>query len=93
MLPRFDGGKALQILEAYGLSETSPVASSNRRDRERKPGSIGVPIDGVEMRVIDDDNKYSRRVWLVDALPEGPTGTILKREIKVPDPIVSASVG
>ena len=42
-----------QILEAYGLSETSPVASSNRRDRERKPGSIGLPIDGVEMRVID----------------------------------------
>ena len=34
-----------QILEAYGLSETSPVASSNRRDRERKPGSIGLPID------------------------------------------------
>jgi long-chain acyl-CoA synthetase len=44
-----------QILEAYGLSETSPVASSNRRDRERKPGSIGLPIDGVEMRVVDDD--------------------------------------
>ena len=43
-----------QILEAYGLSETSPVASSNRRDRERKPGSIGLPIDGVEMRVIDN---------------------------------------
>jgi long-chain acyl-CoA synthetase len=44
-----------QILEGYGLSETSPVASFNRRDRERKPGSIGLPIDGVEMRVIDDD--------------------------------------
>ncbi len=43
-----------QILEAYGLSETSPVASSNRRDRERKPGSIGLPVDGVEMRVDDD---------------------------------------
>jgi long-chain acyl-CoA synthetase len=43
-----------QILEAYGLSETSPLACTNRRDRERKPGSIGLPIDGVEMRVIDD---------------------------------------
>ena len=39
-----------QVLEGYGLSETSPVASFNRRDRERKPGSIGLPIDGVEMR-------------------------------------------
>jgi long-chain acyl-CoA synthetase len=40
-----------QILEGYGLSETSPVASFNRRDRERKPGSIGLPVDGVEMRI------------------------------------------
>ena len=39
------------VLEGYGLSETSPVAVFNRRDRERKPGSIGLPIDGVEMRV------------------------------------------
>jgi long-chain acyl-CoA synthetase len=43
------------VLEGYGLSETSPVASFNRRDRERKPGSIGLPIDGVEMRLVDDD--------------------------------------
>ena len=35
------------ILEGYGLSETSPVASFNHPDRERKPGSIGTPIDGV----------------------------------------------
>ncbi len=43
-----------QILEGYGLSETSPVASFNRRNRERKPGSIGLPIDGVEMKLIDE---------------------------------------
>jgi long-chain acyl-CoA synthetase len=43
------------VLEGYGLSETSPVASFNRRDRERKPGSIGLPVDGIEMRVIDDE--------------------------------------
>jgi long-chain acyl-CoA synthetase len=40
------------ILEGYGLSETSPVASFNHPDRERKPGSIGTPIDGVEMRLV-----------------------------------------
>src|SRR6202044_4000493 len=44
-----------QILEGYGLSETSPVASFNHPDRERKPGSIGTPIAGVEMKVADDD--------------------------------------
>jgi long-chain acyl-CoA synthetase len=43
------------ILEGYGLSETSPVASFNHPDRERKPGSIGQPIAGVEFRLIDDD--------------------------------------
>jgi len=43
------------ILEGYGLSETSPVASFNHPDRERKPGSIGTPIEGVEMAVWDDD--------------------------------------
>jgi long-chain acyl-CoA synthetase len=44
-----------KILEGYGLSETSPVASFNHPDRERKPGSIGTPIEGVEMQVWDDD--------------------------------------
>ena len=43
------------ILEGYGLSETSPVASFNHPDKERKAGSIGTPIEGVEMKVVDDD--------------------------------------
>jgi long-chain acyl-CoA synthetase len=43
------------ILEGYGLSETSPVASFNHPDKVRKPGSIGTPIEGVEMRVVADD--------------------------------------
>jgi len=45
------------VLEGYGLSETSPVASSNHPDKERKPGSIGTPIEGVEMRVVDEDDE------------------------------------
>src|SRR4051812_10851965 len=42
------------VLEGYGLSETSPVASFNHPHAERKPGSIGTPIEGVEMKVTDD---------------------------------------
>jgi long-chain acyl-CoA synthetase len=45
-----------KVLEGYGLSETSPVASFNHPDRERKPGSIGTPIDGVEMKLADEAN-------------------------------------
>ncbi len=43
------------ILEGYGLSETSPVASFNMPDRERKPGTIGIAIPGCEMRCVDLD--------------------------------------
>ena len=43
------------VLEGYGLSETSPVASFNHPDKERKAGSIGTPIEGVEMQVWDDE--------------------------------------
>jgi long-chain acyl-CoA synthetase len=45
------------ILEGYGLSETSPVVSFNHPDRERKPGSIGTPIEGVEVRIIDESGQ------------------------------------
>jgi long-chain acyl-CoA synthetase len=58
------------ILEGYGLSETSPVASFNHVDRERKPGSIGTPIHGVEMKVVDDQD---------NELPVGEVGEIVIR--------------
>ncbi len=43
------------ILEGYGLSETSPVASFSRFGQELRVGSIGVPIPGVEMKLINPD--------------------------------------
>ncbi|GAA2608147.1 long-chain fatty acid--CoA ligase [Actinomadura fulvescens] len=43
----------VDVLEGYGLSETSPVAAFNRVDRPAKAGSIGLPIWGVEMKLID----------------------------------------
>jgi long-chain acyl-CoA synthetase len=58
------------VLEGYGLSETSPVASFNHLERERKPGSIGTPIRGVEMKVVDDEGHE---------LPRGEVGEIAIR--------------
>jgi long-chain acyl-CoA synthetase len=55
VLRGFEDAFGCVILEGYGLSETSPVASFNHPDRERKPGSIGTPIDGVEMRLVGLD--------------------------------------
>jgi long-chain acyl-CoA synthetase len=58
------------ILEGYGLSETSPVASFNRPGAERQPGSIGTPVDGVEMKLIDAGGSD---------VPPGEVGEILIR--------------
>jgi long-chain acyl-CoA synthetase len=43
------------ILEGYGLSETSPAVTFNHPDAQRRPGSIGTPIEGVQVRVVDED--------------------------------------
>ncbi len=45
----------VQILEGYGLSETSPLATFAEAGRAPRPGSIGVPIWGVECALVDDD--------------------------------------
>ncbi|MEJ7797515.1 MAG: long-chain fatty acid--CoA ligase [Solirubrobacteraceae bacterium] len=50
----FEQAFGCKVLEGYGLSETSPVASFNHPERERKAGSIGTPISGVEMKLVDD---------------------------------------
>lgn len=55
VMSAFDGKYGVNILEGYGLSETSPVASFNVPNRPKKPGSIGLPIEGVEFRLVDDD--------------------------------------
>jgi long-chain acyl-CoA synthetase len=58
------------LLEGYGLSETSPVASFNHPDRPTKPGSVGTPIRGVEFALHDEDG---------NELPDGEVGEIVIR--------------
>jgi long-chain acyl-CoA synthetase len=60
VLRGFEEAFGATILEGYGLSETSPVASFNQLGQERKPGSIGTPIEGVEMKVVDEDGSELR---------------------------------
>ncbi len=60
----------VKILEGYGLSETSPVASFNRVDRPSKPGSVGLPVWGVDIKVVDLDGAE---------VPQGQLGEILIR--------------
>jgi long-chain acyl-CoA synthetase len=61
---------ACPLLEGYGLSETSPVASFNQPGRPHKHGSIGTPLNGVEMKVVDTEDRE---------LPAGEVGEIVIR--------------
>jgi long-chain acyl-CoA synthetase len=66
----FEDKFGVEILEGFGLSETSPVASFNMAGRPRKPGSIGYPVWGVEMAILDDEDR---------PLPDGERGEICIR--------------
>jgi len=54
VLRGFEQAFGTPIIEGYGLSETSPVATFNTPAR-RKPGTIGLPIAGVELKLVDPD--------------------------------------
>jgi long-chain acyl-CoA synthetase len=47
-------GLGVPILQGYGLTETSPVISVNMPD-DNEPGSVGVPLNGVEVRIGEND--------------------------------------
>ena len=66
----FEAKFGVEILEGFGLSETSPVASFNMKGRPRTPGSIGYPVWGVEMAILDDEDR---------PLPDGERGEICIR--------------
>ena len=70
ILRGFEEAFDCKILEGYGMSETCAIASFNRPDRERKPGSIGIPVPGVEMKLVDGDG---------NEVPQGEVGEILIR--------------
>ncbi|MEA2411254.1 MAG: long-chain acyl-CoA synthetase [Thermoleophilaceae bacterium] len=70
ILRGFEEAFDCKVLEGYGMSETCAIAAFNRPDRERKPGSIGIPVPGVEMKLVDEDG---------NEVPQGEVGEILIR--------------
>jgi len=75
----------MRVLEGYGLSETSPVASFNHPDRPNRPGSVGVAIRGVELALgrppqeEEPDGSDPGVVDLLDARDPDAIGEILVR--------------
>ena len=66
---RFEGLTGGVILEGYGLTEASPVTHSNPVHRERKIGSIGLPLADTDCKIVDADNGFSE-------VPQGEPGEL-----------------
>jgi long-chain acyl-CoA synthetase len=58
------------IAEGYGLTETSPLVSFNPLDDRARPGSIGIPVPGCDVLLVDDDGK---------PVPMGEPGELIVR--------------
>jgi long-chain acyl-CoA synthetase len=66
VMEKFEQAFNIEVLEGYGLSETCAVGTFNYPG-ERKPGSIGKSVEGVEVKIVDDDR---------DEVPQGQIGEI-----------------
>lgn len=47
----------VNILEGYGMSEGSPIVTFNQADVGTKPGSIGTPVWGVDVKLVNDEGQ------------------------------------
>src|SRR6185295_4776986 len=56
-LDNFSSKFRFPLCEGYGLSEASPVVSFNPIKGERKPGTVGLPIANVEVKVLDESDR------------------------------------
>jgi len=71
-MPQFEKKFKVRIREGYGLTEASPVCSVTRLHMEQKPGSIGVPIPGLEARIVDDTERELSRGEIGELVVRGP---------------------
>jgi long-chain acyl-CoA synthetase len=74
VLEKFAEVFGTQVLEGYGLTETSPVATFNQRSFEPKPGTVGKAIWGVDVEIAKAELDDS-----VELLPTGELGEIVVR--------------
>jgi long-chain acyl-CoA synthetase len=88
VLDDFEKAFGAVILEGYGLSETSPAVSFNHPGAERKPGSIGTPVEGVQMRLVDENGAQVAQGMPGEIQVKGPN--VMKGYWNLPDATAAA---
>jgi len=68
----FEAKFAFPLIEGYGLSEAAPVVCLNPLDGVRKPGSIGLPLPGMEVKVVDENDREVPRGEVGELIVRGP---------------------
>lgn len=76
----------IKIMEGYGLSECSPVCTVNPYKGERKPGSIGIALPGIELKIIDDNGVELKRGETGELIVNGPN--VMKGYFNLPEATV-----
>lgn len=83
ILGKFEEKFNVPLLEGYGLTEASPVVSLNPLKGRKKPGSVGLPIDDVEVQVVDKDGKTCSVDEPGELLVKGPN--VMRGYLNKPD--------
>jgi long-chain acyl-CoA synthetase len=73
VIHEFEKAFKVPLLEGYGLTEAAPVVSFNRLELEkRKPGTVGLPLPGIEVNVVDENGQELPRGVPGELIVKGP---------------------